>query len=102
MTDNGSPEDDASAPESDRALSFLLGGWRAPAWAATRRSRSFRSARRSCSASSWKPYLIYTTRSWRLDDDGDKVEPLASDPASAYAAGQQGRGAARAPHAAWW
>jgi THAP4-like, heme-binding beta-barrel domain len=75
MTDNGLPEEHpAIAP-----LSFLLGRWEGAGVGGYPTIESFRFGQEIIFGHIGKPYLTYTSRSWRLDDYGSKVEPLAME-----------------------
>ena len=75
MTDNGSPEEHpAIAP-----LSFLLGRWEGAGVGGYPTIESFRFGQEIVFSHIGKPYLIYNSRTWRLDDDGNKLEPLGSE-----------------------
>lgn len=96
MTDNSTPEDAAAReiqlPEEHPAiapLSFLLGRWKGTGKGDYPTIKSFDFAQEVTFSHIGKPYLIYTSRSWRLatDDRGElvrdehgapvRLEPLA-------------------------
>jgi hypothetical protein len=75
MTDNAlPPEHPAIAP-----LSFLLGRWEGAGVGGYPTIESFRFGQEIVFSHIGKPYLTYTSRSWRLDDEGNKTEPLAME-----------------------
>jgi len=80
MADNsaapgGQPEEHpAIAP-----LSFLLGRWEGAGVGGYPTIESFRFGQEIVFSHIGKPYLIYNSRSWRLDDDGNILEPLARE-----------------------
>jgi THAP4-like, heme-binding beta-barrel domain len=75
MTDNAlPPEHPAIAP-----LSFLLGRWEGAGVGGYPTIESFRFGQEIVFSHIGKPYLTYTSRSWRLDDEGNKAEPLAME-----------------------
>ena len=61
-------------PASVRCFSCSAAG-RAPAWAAIQGSRASGSARRFSFSHNGKPYLIYSSRTWLLDDEGNLGRP---------------------------
>ena len=72
----------ADEPEAHPAiapLTFLLGRWEGAGIGGYPTIESFRFGQQITFSHIGKPYLIYTSRSWRLDDDGNKVEPLAME-----------------------
>ena len=74
MTADEPREHPAIAP-----LSFLLGRWEGAGVGGYPTIESFRFGQEIVFGHVGKPYLTYTSRSWRLDDDGNKVEPLAME-----------------------
>jgi THAP4-like, heme-binding beta-barrel domain len=75
MTDNAlPPEHPAIAP-----LSFLLGRWEGAGVGGYPTIESFRFGQEIVFSHIGKPYLTYASRSWRLDDEGNKAEPLAME-----------------------
>jgi hypothetical protein len=75
MTGNGLPEEHpAIAP-----LNFLLGRWEGAGVGGYPTIESFRFGQEIVFSHIGKPYLIYSSRTWRLDDEGNRVEPLASE-----------------------
>jgi hypothetical protein len=60
-------------------LSFLLGRWEGSGAGGYPTIESFRFGQELTFTHIGKPYLIYTSRSWRLDQDDNKLEPLATE-----------------------
>jgi len=72
----------ADEPEAHPAiapLTFLLGRWEGAGIGGYPTIESFRFGQEITFSHIGKPYLIYASRSWRLDDDGNKVAPLAME-----------------------
>lgn len=72
----------AGEPEAHPAitpLSFLLGRWEGAGVGGYPAIESFRFGLELTFTHIGKPYLIHASRSWRLDDDGNRVEPLAME-----------------------
>ena len=72
----------ADEPEAHPALApltFLLGRWEGAGIGGYPTIESFRFGQEITFSHIGKPYLIYASRSWRLDDDGNKVAPLAME-----------------------
>jgi THAP4-like, heme-binding beta-barrel domain len=71
-----------SLPEEHPAiapLSFLLGRWEGAGVGGYPTIESFRFGQEIVFSHIGKPYLIYSSRTWRLDDDGNKLEPLGRE-----------------------
>jgi hypothetical protein len=68
------PEHPAIAP-----LSFLLGRWEGAGVGGYPTIESYRFGQILTFTHIGKPYLIYTSRSWRLDDEGNRTESLATE-----------------------
>jgi hypothetical protein len=60
-------------------LGFLLGRWEGAGVGGYPTIESFRFGQEVEFTHIGKPYLIYTSRSWRLDDEGKIGEPLSSE-----------------------
>ena len=60
-------------------LSFLLGRWEGAGVGGYPTIDSFRYGQELSFTHIGKPYLIYTSRSWRLDDEGRIGQPLATE-----------------------
>jgi THAP4-like, heme-binding beta-barrel domain len=60
-------------------LSFLLGRWEGAGVGGYPTIESFRYGQELSFTHIGKPYLIYTSRSWRLDEEGRIGEPLATE-----------------------
>ena len=72
----------ADEPEAHPAiapLTFLLGRWEGAGIGGYPTIESFRFGQEITFGHIGKPYLIYASRSWRLDDVGNKVAPLAME-----------------------
>lgn len=72
----------AGEPEAHPAiapLSFLLGRWEGAGVGGYPTIESFHFGLELTFTHIGKPYLMHTSRSWRLDDDGNRVEPLAME-----------------------
>ena len=72
--------DEPAAHPAIAPLSFLLGRWEGAGIGGYPTIESFRFGQEITFSHIGKPYLIYASRSWRLDDDGNKLEPLAMTP----------------------
>jgi len=67
-------------PHPDIApLSFLLGRWEGAGVGGYPTIDNFRFGQEISFSHNGKPYLIYASRSWLLDDDGNLVRPLATE-----------------------
>jgi hypothetical protein len=71
--------DEPAAHPAIAPLSFLIGRWEGAGIGGYPTIESFRFGQEITFSHIGKPYLIYASRSWRLDDDGNKVEPLAME-----------------------
>lgn len=60
-------------------LTFLLGRWEGAGVGGYATIESFHFGLELTFSHIGKPYLIQTSRSWRLDDSGNKLEPLAME-----------------------
>ena len=60
-------------------LTFLLGDWEGAGVGGYPTVESFRFGQEISFSHIGKPYLIYTSRTWRLDDEGHLGEPLARE-----------------------
>ena len=60
-------------------LSFLLGRWEGAGVGGYPTIESFRYGQELSFTHIGKPYLIYTSRSWRLDEEGRIGQPLATE-----------------------
>jgi hypothetical protein len=60
-------------------LKFLLGDWEGAGVGGYPTIESFRFGQEVSFAHIGKPYLIYTSRTWRLDDEGNLGAPLARE-----------------------
>jgi len=70
----------APVPHPDIApLSFLLGRWEGAGVGGYPTIDNFRFGQEISFSHNGKPYLIYASRSWLLDDDGNLVRPLATE-----------------------
>jgi hypothetical protein len=58
-------------------LKFLLGDWEGAGVGGYPNIESFRFGQEASFRHIGKPYLIYTSRTWRLDDEGNLGEPMA-------------------------
>jgi THAP4-like, heme-binding beta-barrel domain len=69
-----------AAPHPDLApLVFLLGRWEGAGVGGYPTIESFRFGQELTFTHNGKPYLLYVSRSWLLDDDGVPVRPLAME-----------------------
>jgi hypothetical protein len=67
-------------PHPDLApVSFLLGRWEGAGVGGYPTIESFRFGQEMSFSHNGKPFLIYTSRSWLLDEDGNLVRPLATE-----------------------
>lgn len=60
-------------------LAFLLGTWAGAGLGGYPTIDSFRFGQELAFTHNGKPFLAYTSRSWLLDDDGNRVRPLATE-----------------------
>ena len=60
-------------------LSFLLGRWEGAGIGGYPTIESFRFGQEISFSHNGKPFLIYTSRTWRLDDDGQIGPPLGTE-----------------------
>ncbi len=88
--DDTAPDDAAQAgtgpggtgpePHPDLApLLFLLGRWEGAGVGGYPTIESFRFGQEISFSHNGKPFLIYASRSWLLDEDGNQVRPLATE-----------------------
>ncbi len=67
-------------PHPDLApLLFLLGRWEGAGVGGYPTIESFRFGQEISFSHNGKPFLIYASRSWLLDEDGNQVRPLATE-----------------------
>jgi hypothetical protein len=82
MPSTGSGPSSGATPEPHpdiAALSFLLGRWEGAGVGGYPTIENFRFGQEISFSHNGKPYLIYASRSWLLDDDGNLVRPLATE-----------------------
>jgi hypothetical protein len=60
-------------------LEFLIGEWEGAGVGGYPTIESFRFGQEISFAHNGKPFLIYTSRTWRLDDEGNLGAPLATE-----------------------
>jgi THAP4-like, heme-binding beta-barrel domain len=60
-------------------LAFLIGEWEGAGVGGYPTIESFRFGQEISFSHNGKPYLIYTSRTWRLDDEGNLGAPLATE-----------------------
>jgi hypothetical protein len=70
-------------------LKFLLGDWEGAGVGGYPNIESFRFGQEVSFSHIGKPYLIYTSRTWRLDDEGHLGAPLARESGYRRAPGGQ-------------
>lgn len=70
---------DATAPDPIAALRWLVGTWVGVGVGGYPTIEDFRFAQEITFANDGRPMLAYNSRSWLLDDDGNRVRPLASE-----------------------
>ena len=66
-------------PEALRPLSWLIGTWVGVGTGQYPTIEDFRFGQEVRFATDGRPFLAYHSRSWLLDDDGNRVRPLASE-----------------------
>ena len=62
-----------------KSLSFLLGRWEGAGIGGYPTIESFRFGQEISFSHNGKPFLIYTSRTWRLDDEGQIGPPLGTE-----------------------
>src|SRR6202012_4679813 len=75
MTDNGAPEE----PPAIAPLSFLLGRWEGAGIGGYPTIESFRFGQEVTFGHNDKPFLIYHSRTWKLDEEGNIGVPLGTE-----------------------
>ncbi|MGH3377291.1 MAG: FABP family protein [Actinoallomurus sp.] len=70
-------------------LKFLLGDWEGAGVGGYPNIESFRFGQEISFSHIGKPYLIYTSRTWRLDDEGNLGAPLARESGYWRASGER-------------
>jgi hypothetical protein len=72
--------DPSTQPHPDLApLAFLLGRWEGAGVGGYPTIESFQFGQELSFSHNGKPYLIYTSRTWRLDAEGNIGQPLATE-----------------------
>jgi len=82
MPETGGGPGGAAAPEPHpdiAPLSFLLGRWEGAGVGGYPTIENFRFGQEVSFTHNGKPFLIYASRSWLLDEDGNLVRPLATE-----------------------
>jgi hypothetical protein len=82
MSEQAGPSEAGQAPELHPDLapvSFLLGRWEGAGVGGYPTIESFRFGQEITFTHNGKPFLIYSSRSWLLDEDGNLVRPLATE-----------------------
>ncbi|MFY9331187.1 MAG: FABP family protein [Candidatus Nanopelagicales bacterium] len=69
----------SSLPEEVLPLSWLLGSWVGVGLGQYPTIEDFRFGQEIVVANDGRPFLTYASRSWLLDEDGNKVRPLATE-----------------------
>ena len=70
--------DAPAVPEQLLPLSWLIGRWVGVGTGQYPTIEDFRFGQEVSFATDGRPFLIYWSRSWLLDDEGNRVRPLAS------------------------
>ncbi|MCQ6458744.1 FABP family protein, partial [Vibrio parahaemolyticus] len=60
-------------------LAFLLGTWEGAGVGDYPTIEAFRYGQQVTFTQDGRPFLAYTSRTWLLDDDGNRVRPLATE-----------------------
>ena len=66
-------------PEALRPLSWLIGRWVGVGTGQYPTIEDFRFGQEVSFSTDGRPFLSYSSRSWLLDDDGNRVRPLATE-----------------------
>lgn len=66
-------------PEALRPLSWLIGRWVGVGTGQYPTIEDFRFGQEVSFSTDGRPFLSYASRSWLLDDDGNRVRPLATE-----------------------
>lgn len=71
--------DAPALPEELLPLSWLLGTWVGVGTGHYPTIEDFRFGQEVSFSTDGRPFLFYVSRSWKLDDDGNRIKPLATE-----------------------
>jgi hypothetical protein len=78
-TESEAPSIIAGLPDELAHLSWLIGRWVGVGTGQYPTIEDFRFGQEVSFSTDGRPFLTYWSRSWLLDDDGNKVRPLATE-----------------------